>query len=165
MSISTKNEQLMLFFDVCSKIEGLTAELYHYYSELFLDNQDYSRLWKKTALEEENHQKQFELANKLRNDCDFELVADIEKAYRIFNKLTSLLSHVRQNPPDQLFAIEKAIEMEEALAELHLDCSILISDLHTRNMFKALQNDDMEHSKSLKNFMSILMLPRSEMNG
>jgi hypothetical protein len=53
------------FLDVYMGIETLCADLYHFYSEVFEDIPEASRLWKKTALEEENHKRQFELALRL----------------------------------------------------------------------------------------------------
>lgn len=164
MTDQSEQNNLMLFFDVCSKIEGLCAELYHYYSELFIDDEDCSRLWKKTALEEENHQKQFDLANRLRNDCEFELLGDTQRAYRIHNKLTELISYVRKSPPDIYLAVSKAIEMEHALSDLHLESAVKFKELQTKNLFKALQIDDQHHINSLINYQSILMLPSTEMH-
>src|SRR5450631_3361737 len=116
LNMKSEREQaaLSLFLDLCAQNERLCADLYHYYSDLFLDSADISSLWKKTALEEENHQKQFELAFRLRDDCEFELTKDLERALSIHHKLTSLLDHVHHNPPDIVSALQKAVEMEEA---------------------------------------------------
>jgi rubrerythrin len=162
--LDTKN-QLILFFDVCAKIEGLSAELYHYYSDIHQDNEDVSQLWKKTAMEEENHQKQFELANRLRDEVGFELNTDIERAYRIYHKLNSFLAHVRQSPPDIVTALTKAIEMEESLADLHLDTSVRFHDESIRKMFQALRDFDQDHVKSLRHSLVVMMLPQSKMVG
>ena len=153
------------FFDVCAKIEGLCAELYHFYSDVHQDNADISNLWKKTALEEENHQKQFELAFKLRDDVAIELHADLERTIRIHGKLGSLLQHVRQTPPDIVTALNKAIEMEEALADLHLDSSVRFQDESIRKMFQALREFDQDHVKALRYGLAIMTLSRTEMTG
>jgi rubrerythrin len=158
-------DKTTLFFDVCAKIEGLCAQLYHYYSDVFQGDEDISKLWKKTALEEENHQKQFEFAFKLRNEVDFELKADLDWAYRIHGKLSTLLQHVRQNPPDIVTALNKAIEMEDVLADMHLDNSVRFQDESVRNMFKALSEFDQEHVKSLRHCLAIVTLHKTEMTG
>jgi len=163
--LDTNRDKAILFFDVCAKNEGLCAALYHYYSDLYKDNDDVSRLWKKTALEEENHQKQFELANRLRDDVGFDLNADLERMYRIHQKLVNLLDHVRQNPPDIVTALTKAIEMEESLSELHLDSSVRFHDESTSRMFQALQEHDQDHIKSLRHCLAVMMLPKAEMVG
>ena len=161
----TAKDKVILFFDVCAKIEGLCAQLYHYYSEIYKDNDDVSWLWKKTAMEEENHQKQFELANRLRDEIGFDLNADIERTYRIHQKLSNLLGHVQQNPPDVVTALTKAIEMEESLSDLHLDSSVRFHDESTRMMFQALREFDLDHVKSMRHCLSIMMLPHAEMVG
>ena len=163
INVSEKPDQL-LFFDVCSKIEGLCAELYHYYSELFLENEEASRLWKKTALDEENHQKMIELANRLRKDCEFELIADIEKPYRVYNKLSAFVAHVRQFPPAIVPAFKNAIEMEEALYDLHIESSVKFKEPQLKVMFNAF-GGDLQHIMALRNFLAVLMLPLTEMTG
>lgn len=163
--LDATKEKAILFFDVCASIEGLCATLYHYYSDLFKDNAEVSQLWKKTALEEENHQKQFELANRLRDDVGFDLDADLERIYRIHQKLAYLLDHVRQNPPDIVTALTRAIEMEESLSDLHLDSSVHFHDKSIAAMFQALREFDQDHVKSLRHCLAIMMLPKSEMVG
>jgi rubrerythrin len=160
---ASEKPDLLLFFDTCSKIEGLCAELYHYYSELFLENEEVSHLWKKTALDEENHQKMIEFANRLRNDCEFELIADIEKPYRVYNKLSLFVSHVRQFPPEIVPALTNAIEMEEALCDLHIGSSVKVKDPQLKIMFKGIGDEEREHIKALRNFLTVMMLPLSEM--
>jgi hypothetical protein len=158
-------DKATIFFDVCAKIEGLCAELYHFYSDIFQENADISNLWKKTALEEENHQKQFELAFKLLDEVDLELNADLDRTCRIHGKLGGLLQHVRQSPPDIVTALNKAIEMEEALADLHLDSSVRFHDESTQKMFKALREFDQDHVKALRHALAIMTLHKSEMVG
>src|SRR5450631_1593068 len=155
-------DKIILFFDVCAKIEGLCAALYHYYSDIYKDNDDVSQLWKKTALEEENHQKQFELAYRLRDEVEFDLNADIDRIYRIHQKLNTLLEHVRQSPPDIVTALTKAIEMEENIADLHLESSVRFHDESIRKMFKALQEFDQDHVKALRHCLAIVTLSKAE---
>lgn len=166
MQVGDNNgDKITLFFDTCAKIEGLCATLYHYYSDLFRDLDDVSQLWKKTALEEENHQKQFELASRLRDDVTFELHADLDRTYRIHQKLSTLLEHVRRNPPDIMTALTKAIEMEETLSDLHLDSSVSFQDESIKKMFQALREYDQDHVKALRHCLSIVLLPKAEMVG
>lgn len=153
------------YFDVCAKIEGLCAELYHFYSDIHVENEEVSKLWKKTALEEENHQKQFELASRIRDDVVFDLTADIEWTNRIHSKLSGLLQHVRKSPPDIETALSKAIEMEETLAELHLDSSVRFQDDSIRKLFQALHEFDQDHVKTLRHGLAIMTLSQSEMVG
>jgi rubrerythrin len=165
MELPDRKDNVSLFFDVCARIEGACATLYHYYSDLFSENDDVSRLWKMTALEEENHQKQYELVNRIREDVGFDLNTDFERPYRIYKKLNNLLDHVRQNPPDIETALTKAIEMEEYLVDLHLDNSVHFHDDSVKKMFTALRGFDQDHVKSLRHCLSVVTLPQSEMVG
>lgn len=160
-----KKDKMLLFFDVCAKIEGMCAELYHFYSELYQEHEDISQLWKKTALEEENHKRQFELAARLRDDADFEIEADFVKTYRIFHKLGILLQFVREQNPDLETALTKAIEMEEYLADLHMESSVRFNDKSVGEIFQAMRDFDQEHVKSLRHALAVVKLPRSEMKG
>jgi rubrerythrin len=163
--VDTGKDKIILFLDVCAKIEGLCAQLYHYYSDLYTDLDDVSRLWKKTAMEEENHQKQFELAYRLRDDVGIDLNADLDRIYRIHQKVSTLLAHVRQSPPDIVTALTKAIEMEESIADLHLDSSVHFHDESISRMFQALQEFDQDHVKALRNCLAVVTLSKSEMVG
>jgi rubrerythrin len=160
-----KKFTISIYFEVCAKIEGLCAELYHYYSAVYQDNEEVSQLWKKTAQEEENHQKQFELAYRLRDEVDFELEENLDHANKIRLKLKNLLDHVHQNPPDIVTALTRAIEMEERLACLHMENAVRFKDKMVQKLFQALQDYDQDHVKALQHCLSHLTLHKSEMVG
>ncbi len=160
-----KDNKIALFLDTCARIEGSCAELYHYYSEIFQECKETSDLWKKTALEEENHKRQFELALRLHENAEFALVTDLDDTYRIYHRLQNLLEHVRVNPPDMITALTKAIEMEERLAGLHMESSVRFGNKSIQEMFQAMSDFDHEHVNSLKRLQTILMLPRTVMAG
>lgn len=163
--IKNKKDRMLLFFDVCARIEAHCAELYHFYSDLFHENDEVAQLWKKTALEEENHKRQFELAGRLRDDGIFEIEADFAKTYRIYHKLGNLLNHVRKNNPDLITALTKAIEMEEYLSDLHMESSVRFNDISVKEMFQAMRDFDQDHIKSLSLQLKIQLLPKSFMTG
>jgi rubrerythrin len=164
-SMNTDHDQAATayFLDQCIQIESLCAELYHYYSDLFRDNEEVSRLWKKTALEEENHQKQFELAYRLREECEFEVKGNIERVKHIHQKFIRLLEHVRQNPPDIVTALQKAIEMEESIADLHMESAVRSRDAHIHDMFQAMRKFDQGHMEALNVMLAVMKLPQTEM--
>lgn len=155
-----------IFLEVCMGIESLCADLYHHYSKIFEDVPEASTLWKKTALEEENHQKQFELALKLLDDTEFEVLNDsLSRAYAIQFKLLKLMNNIKSAKPDLLTAVSKALEMEEKLADLHIQTSLKFRDESMQNMFKALSDADRGHVSDMQRYRSILYLPLSEMEG
>lgn len=155
-----------IFLEVCMGIERLCADLYYYYSEIYQDIPDASELWKKTALEEENHQKQFELALRLLNETEFDVPEEsLKRAYAVQNKFLNLIDHVKLNKPDLLTAVSKAIEMEENIADLHVHTSLKFRDESLQKLFKSMSEADQDHIAALRHYQTILFLPQSEMRG
>lgn len=155
-----------VFLEVCMGIEGLCAELYHFYSEIYKDTPEASQLWKKTALEEENHQKQFELALRLLNETEFEVPEEsLKRAYSIQYKLLKLIEHIKHTAPELMTAVSKAVEMEESLADLHVHTSLKFKDDSMQKLFKSLSDADRGHVSDMLLYRTILDLPQSEMDG
>lgn len=153
-----------IFLEICIDIEGLCADLYHYYSKIYEDIPEASHLWKKTALEEENHQKQFELALRLLSETEFEISKDsLKRAYSIQCKLLKLMDHIKINQPELLTAVSKAVDMEEQLADLHAHTSLTFKDESMQDLFRALSNADRDHVSDIQRYRSILFLPLCEM--
>lgn len=161
----SKKDKMLLFFDVCARIESMTAELYYFYSELFQEHEEVSLLWRKTALEEENHKRQFEMAIRLYDDAEFELEADLVRTHRIYHKMKGLLEYVRATPPDMETAFTKAIEMEEYLASLHMDCAVRYGNESIKKMFQSFSSFDQDHVKALKHQLAVILLPKAQMVG
>lgn len=160
-----RSMHLAAFFEQCIKIEGACAELYHYYAELFADNLDAVHIWRRAALEEEEHQKQFQLACRLLRDVEFELLLNPQRPHTVYYKLIALLRHVQENPPGLHTALEKSIRMEEQLADLHLLSATNCSDASMRQMFQKMRGYDMEHVQSLRRYLAIEKLKFTEMAG
>jgi rubrerythrin len=155
-----------VFLETCMNIEGLCAEIYHFYSEIYEDIPEASSLWKKTALEEENHQKQFELALRLLNETEFEVPEDsLKRAAAIQVKLLNLMEHIKSNKPELMTAVSKAVEMEERLADLHVHTSLKFKEESMQNLFKSLSEADHGHVSDMQRFQTILDLPQSQMRG
>ena len=145
------------FLDVCMGIEGLCADLYHHYSKIFEDIPEASRLWKKTALEEEHHLKQFELVLRLMNDTEFEVPKDnLKRVYSIQYKLQKHLEHIKTNRPELMTAVSKSVEMEEILADLHVHTSLNFRDDSMQDLFKALSEADNEHVADMQRYRKTL---------
>jgi rubrerythrin len=154
---------LKQFIEICAEIEQLCSDLYQYYSELYCDDPEISRLWNKTAMEEENHRKQFEMALRLScSDC-FELKSDVRRALTVRDKLVTLIQYVRDNPPELITALSKSVQMEEVLAEFHMGTAIRLNDANLLELFNAMLKADQGHQESLKKYLAILELPYTDM--
>jgi rubrerythrin len=155
-----------IFLEVCMDIERLCADVYHLYSEIYEDIPEASRLWKKTALEEENHQMQFGLALRLLSGTEFEVSKDsLKRAYSIQYKLLKLINHVQGTKPELLTAVSNAVEMEEKLADLHVHASLHFKEESMQKLFKSLSEADHGHIAALQRYRTILYLPHCEMVG
>jgi rubrerythrin len=149
-------DKCWLLFDICSEIEGLFAELYYFYSDHFKDDQVLAALWKKTAEDEENHQKQFNLARRLVDEINCKALVEIDAAEEVKKKLQRLLQHLRNNPPDIVTALTKAIEMEEKLMTLHASTVVDFESADVRKLFIAMQCFDKEHILALRKQLSLI---------
>lgn len=145
MSIS---EQILL--EKCIEIELLCKDLYEYFAELYSDNEDAVRLWRKTAIEEQNHADQFTLALKLRKGLPCMVVADAVRLESVLNSLHSVLAKVKAEPPELKDALNASIKLENHLAEFHLTCVVLFEIDSYRNMFNAMMLSDQEHIGALE---------------
>lgn len=160
-----EQDKWLLFFDLCARIEGLTAELYHHYSHVYSFHADATRLWKKTALEEENHRLQIEMASRLRDEIESVLPDGLNVTSGIYQKLVRIVAGVKSNPPDLITALKKAIEMEERLVFLHVDSSVKFKDRELQRTFDALRKADQDHIRALRRQLAIETLAQTDMTG
>lgn len=155
-----------IFLDVCIKIEGLCADLYHFYSKIYEETPEAFRLWKKTALEEECHRKQFELALLFLTETEYEVPNEsLKRAFTIKENLQRQIHHIKNNRQDLFTAVSTAVEMEENLADLHVHNSLNFKDVTMQSLFKAMSAYDRGHIADLQTFQSNLNLPLREMEG
>lgn len=142
------SDQVVL--DICERIELVAAEFYHYYADLFGDDADIVELWSKTAADEENHARQFELARKLRRGLVEGLKVDRVMADKALELISSVLKNVREHPPTLVDALHLAIRLEEHLSRFHMDCVAVYCDESSRKMFQAMMAADNGHIQRLK---------------
>ena len=153
------------FLEICVQIEERCAALYDFYSDIYEDIPDASFLWNKTARANENHQKQFELALRLLSETEFEVSkASLSRAYTIQSNLIQFMEYIKNNKPGILTAVSKAVELEERLAELHVQSSLNFKDKSIHNLFKAMSKTDYDPVAALKLYWTILYLPQCEIN-
>ena len=141
----------------CAAIERECAGLYHWLSELFHDDRRVSTLWKKTALEEENHESQFLLAEKLADGILAVPLVDLATVNAGLERLKKLRREFEENPPDLFRALETAIIIVEELDGFHLEKILLFSNEDHRKMFGAMMAHDRDHAESLKRYFAELM--------
>jgi rubrerythrin len=151
------SSSVIRLLQTCAAIERECAGLYHWLSDLFLDDRTVSTLWKKTALEEENHESQFLLAEKLADGILAVPLVDLATVIAELQRLKKLRQEFEDNPPDLIRALETAITIEEELDGFHLQKILLFSNEDHRKMFGAMMAHDRDHAESLRRFFAELM--------
>jgi len=144
----TLSEQILL--EKCREIELLCKELYEYFALIYADNEDAVRLWRKTAMEEQNHADQFTLALKLRKDLPCTVLTDSARVESILSQLRIVIAKVKAEPPSLVDALNSAIKLEKHLSEFHIDCVARFENESYRKMFNAMMSSDNEHIESLQ---------------
>jgi len=148
-SIKTKME-IVKVLEICRDIELANAALYHYFAELFSREDELAALWSKTALEEENHAKQFVLGIKMRKEQIVDsLSIDGSMAKDMLNFVMSLSAKARTNPPDRVEALGIAINLEERLAGFHMTTVSGFADNNLKKFFAAMMKTDDHHVEKL----------------
>ncbi|NVN92550.1 MAG: hypothetical protein HXX11_18410 [Desulfuromonadales bacterium] len=163
MSEKHERDMNILFLEVCKNIQLLSAEVYHRFGDAYGEIPSAALLWKKAALEEENHSRQFELLLRLKNEVAFELIpTDPQRAWhvqRIIIKLLDILKHIT---PELMSALTLTIEMEELLANLHVQKAVRFMDESVERLFKACGRADQEYVGAFERFRVTQLLSMSE---
>ncbi len=147
---------------ICAEMERENADLYHWFSQLFHKNRRAALLWKKTALEEENHESQFILAEKLADGMLTVPLLEEETAREELEKLRLLRREFEADPPSLARALEAAIILEENLAKFHLEKLLLYSNEDHRKMFLAMMDHDFDHAQALRSLYAELIFPAGD---
>lgn len=155
------NTEVVKVLEICRDIELASAELYRYFAEIFSDHEAMAALWRKTAIEEDNHAMQFIMAIKMRKETIVDtLTIDIRQAENALKIVTSLNDVVRKNKPSMLEALQVAIKMEKGLVGFHLaTMGHFVQESH-KKLFTAMMKADNEHVEALEKFYQRLSAPQ-----
>jgi rubrerythrin len=142
---------MVRILEVSRDIEMFNAELYRYYAELFASDPEISRLWIKTAMEEENHMEQINMAIKLRNQGMIESVKiDLFRAENTLRMVKNIYDGVRLNKPKLIDAFRSAIKLEEHLNAFHMANIAVFADDACKRLFQSLMHADRQHLEMLE---------------
>ena len=150
------NEQTIALekcLDACQEIEEIASQIYHYHADQFADNDKIARLWRKTALEEENHALQVVLAKKMAQSISGTTL-DIGQTESTRNLIRTLFEAIKKSPPRLEEAIRTAILFEETLAQFHMDNAIIFEEKGVAGLFKALMMHDRKHLQELESALT-----------
>ena len=85
--------------DICASIEMKCADLYRQFEMLYVDLPEFASLWRKTAIEEDNHAAQFKLASRLKGVGMEGVTIDIEKVTVILHALEPYMDKLQSTRP------------------------------------------------------------------
>jgi rubrerythrin len=139
--------------DICGRIEKMTSELYYYFSEVYRDMPDLSRLWIQTAQEEENHMFQFQMAVRLSKSATFTTAVSTTHAQQALDMITGVQERVRKNPPTWYNALKLAIELEERMSRFHTDSALVFDDDTFNSLYQAMMKHDKDHVRALSRYL------------
>ncbi len=131
------------------RMEGTLASLYTYFEELYRETSEIAAMWRKTALEEENHARQFELASKLPK-LIAKAAVDVPAADRLLDHLQEIDARMRKLFPPPVDALRVAIDVERSLAKYHMHSIGVFSDPKVQKMFEAMMAANRKHVETLR---------------
>jgi rubrerythrin len=134
----------------CREIELLCKDLYMFFAELYIGNDEAVQLWQKTADEEQNHAEQFTLALRLSRNFSCQVTVDSKLVESTISKIKAVIEKVKLTRPELKVALCSAIKMENFLVNFHLGCVVLFEDNNYKNMFNAMMASDNQHIASLQ---------------
>lgn len=141
--------------EICMNIEKETSELYFFFSDLFQELPDLSRLWRKTALEEENHMLQFQMAARLLKSCKFTTTINLTHAQKALDMITGLLEKSREHPPSWHNALMLAIELENRMSHFHTDTALVFKEESFNSLYHAMMKQDQDHVEALSRYLEM----------
>jgi rubrerythrin len=141
--------------DICGRIEQKTSELYYYFAELYRDMPDLSRLWTKTAQEEENHMYQFQMAARLSKSASFTTMISTTQARQALDMVTGVRERVMKHPPTWFNALKLAIELEERVSRFHTNSALVFDEDTFNSLYHAMMQYDQDHVRALSSYLEL----------
>lgn len=135
---------------LCKEVEMLCYELYLLFADQFKSEPQAHALWSKTAAEELNHARQFDVAQRLGKGIEYSPNLPLTEVNQAREKLLEILRQCRVSPPSLKVALEGAIALEEELARFHMNYAVTIGDPSLRKMFESMMKADREHLATLQ---------------
>jgi rubrerythrin len=150
----------MLMLDQCALIEQKCAELYHHFATLHPDLPELQALWKKTALEEENHAQQFKMLSRMKGEGIETVKADASKVAAVLKKLDSLFEQVQGSAVSPADTLRLGIKLESYLKEYHANSVAVSGTPEMARLLNAMMEMDMEHEAMLERALEKLLAGR-----
>lgn len=148
------HNEVNFLLNVCKTMELLMVELYSYFSEIFKNNDEAYKLWRKMILEEENHVKHFDLAMKISSEVIENLSINKNEIMEKYLKMSEMVQKIKSSSCDLSDAINIAIELEENLEDFHISSISKFKNNSFKQLFLSMKSCDEAHLNLLKNIES-----------
>lgn len=151
MNTTCTSQDLDSMLQICRDIELYCAKIYHLYAEGYAADHDLGNLWVKTAAEEENHARQFEMAKNLRREGII-VSMDLDKVQgiQVLNMVKSIHDQVIVRLPSPMDALRSSIRLEKKLSSFHLQGIAVFQDESIKKMFTAMMLADDQHLQRIE---------------
>ncbi len=115
---------------------------------------EFALLWRKTAIEEDNHAEQFRLASRLKGIGMERVKVNGAEVVEILKAIDAYLNRMQQSRPSPTEALEFAIHLEEHLSEYHMTTAVAFADPELSRLFTAMMGNDRGHVTMLRDVLA-----------
>ncbi len=140
----------------CRSLELSMAGFYEQLATLHDHDHVMARLWKKTAREEMNHAAQFSLLLDTMNDTVAAALVAPSVVDRTRQSIENTIEEYRLHPPSPHEALVAAIDLEEAMADLHADQILVFANPRCKRLLAAMMAADRGHVAALRAALTAL---------
>ncbi len=134
---------------LCRDMEATMAELYFFLAAHHKDYGPVAALWLKTAREEQNHARQFEMAAS-HEEAIGELDLSVDDARALFESVSMEYNRLQKEQPEVIDALKTTVHLEECLVDFHVARMAQFHESATKKLFAAMLAADRDHIGALK---------------
>jgi len=145
-----QDQKLGTCLSVCQEIEIIASQIYRFHADHFSGLGHLAAIWRQTALEEGYHAHQIALARRLIDSIPSPEL-DVSQTESTRNLCRALFEAIKKNPPSLEEAILTSIDLEETLAQLHMENAIAFENQGSIYLFRGLMMQDIRHIEALEN--------------
>lgn len=134
----------------CAEIEETLGKVYDIFAEVYQDHHTISKIFKKTAQEERNHEYQIRLAIRSFTPTIESMTLTSTVAKEHLSLVRDFLEKLKNTLPGIEEALNLTIKLEDISARFHLDAAARFSDPSCVKLFKAMMSADENHVAALE---------------
>ena len=136
--------------EACVVIEESCAIIYRHFATLFSDSSDIAKIWTELAEEEDQHAEKFRSAVRTHGSRPKCIENDNYLIEGIVHNLTTLITDMKQNPPEQRDAFITAAILEHSVEKYHVETGKLLVDAELSELLSDMAHKDRCHMEMLE---------------